>query len=522
MPAGPARRLLSFFALAMACVMLGGCATTGSGGEDGNADRTLTIATSYTIDDLDPVSSGYWGVEFGYVELLMRPQADGEPTPWALSDLQQVDDTTWRLTLNEGIRFRSGRALDGAALAQLLTFAAENTADFGTSSGFATAEATGPLEVALTTTAPSPTMPQLLADEANVPIFDVDAYQRWKDSGAPASALLDAGLYTGPYAVSGLDSQAMTLQPVQDHWSGQPALDGVTLRFVPEATARVQAVQAGEADLALYMASGVARTLEGRQDAYFLSGGATGFQWGLVSRVASPVMQDERVRRAIYAGIDYRAMAEDVLDGLTPPATSVFPPDYPYAVDSQVTDAALATRLLDEAGWLPGPDGIRLRDGRPLTVRIIAGTALPDYVVIAEAMQAQLRPIGIDMQVVTVDDLQAARDGADWEVSLSSSLTSFGGSPDQAITELLTTDGSLNYAGISDAQLDAATAALRSTSDDARRNELLGEIQRILHDRGYYAVAAPRAATVVAGPNWRDYPVPVSNLWVDRTTVPSP
>ena len=68
---------------------------------------------------------------------------------------------------------------------------------------------------------------------------------------------------------------------------------------------------------------------------------------------------------------------------------------------------------------------------------------------------------------------------------------------------------------------ETAVAELRGTADDTRRNELLGDIQRILHDRGYYAVAAPRAVTVVAGPNWREYPVPVSNLWVDRTTAPS-
>lgn len=451
----------------------------------------------------------------------MRAEPDGEPSPWVLSALEPVDDTSWRLTLREGIRFGSGRALDGAALAQVLTWVAENHSDFGTTSSFASAQATGPLEVVLRTEAPSPTMPQLLADEVNVPVFDVDAYERWKASGAPAAALLEAGLYTGPYRVTALDTQAMQLAPVPDYWAGEPALHAVTVRFVPEAAARVQAVQSGEVDIALYMPTSVARTLEGRDDAHFLKGGSTGLVFGLISRVPSPVMQDERVRRAIYASIDYRAVAEDVLQGHAGLARGVFPPSYPYAFETQATDTALAARLLDEAGWAPGADGIRSRDGQPLTVRVLANSSLPDYIPIAEALQSQLRGVGIGVQVVVVDDMQAAREGDGWDVSLSSSLVSFGGSPDQAITELLTTGGGLNYARISDPQLDATVAQLRQTLDTERRHQLLGDVQRLLTDRGYYAVAAQRLLTIVVGPEWRGYQVPVPNLWVNATTAPS-
>lgn len=510
--------------LAVAVLSLTACATTGGAQPDTgptDGDKTVTIATSYSIDDLDPLVNGYWGPEFGYVELLMRPERNGQPSPWVLSALEPVDDLTWRLTLNEGVRFGSGRALDGAALAQLLTWTAQNNATFGATASFASAEATGPLEVLLRTSEPSPTMPNLLADESNVLVLDVDAYEAYKASGAQPAALLEAGIYTGPYRVQSLDTQAAQLVPVADHWAGPPALDRVTVRFVPEAPARVQAVQAGEVDIALYMAASTARTLEGRDDAFYLTGEPSGLVYGLISRVASPVMQDERVRRAIYSAIDYRTLAEDVLQGQAGVATGLFPSTYPYAVDTQVTDPTLAGQLLDEAGWVPGADGVRAKDGQPLTVRLICSTALPDYVTISEAVQSQLRPVGIDVQVVQVDDLTVARDTPDWDVSLSSSLLSFGGSPDQGITDLLSTGGDLDYAGISDPELDALAAELRRTLDSDRRTALLVQIQQLVTARGYYAVATQRVPTLVVGPEWKGYQPPVSNLWVDVTTTPS-
>ncbi|MFC4015294.1 ABC transporter substrate-binding protein [Nonomuraea purpurea] len=490
-------------------------------GVESGAGSKLTIATTYTIDDLDPVTSGYWGVEFGYVELLMRASADGVPTPWVLSKLDAVDDRTWRLTVNKGVTFVNGKPFDAKALAATLAWSAENQSGFSGAANFASAEVTGPLEVTLKTTAPTPTMPNLLADEANVLVMDVEAYKEYKASGKKAEALLDTGLYTGPYKVTSLDVQGAKLTPVDDYWQGEPALDALDVRFVSEATSRAQAVQAGEVDLALYMPVSTARTLQGRSDAYFLQGEPSGLVFGLISRMASPLMQDEAVRRAIYTATDYRAIADDVLQGHAGYAKAVFPPTYPYTLETQVTDLKQAASGLDAAGWAVGDDGIREKDGQRLAIRVLCTPALSDGITIAEAMQSQLEEVGIEVKVVQVDDHGAARKGKDWEVSLSSSLLSFGGSPDQAMSELLASDGTNNYAKIADPKLDSLIAELGKTVDERRRTEILKQIQTLIWDRGYYAVAAQRLLTVVVGPKWKGYRVPVPNLWVDYKTAPT-
>ncbi|GAB3133587.1 ABC transporter substrate-binding protein [Tsukamurella serpentis] len=519
---GVMRRLLTGVAVLLGLTLIASCGSfQGSGGTSGGNGDTLTISTSYAFDDLDPIKSAYWGVEFGYVELLMRPTKTGVPEPWVLSKLEPVDPTTWKLTLNDGVKTANGRAFDGAALAQVLTWSAEQKSRFKRSSNFGSAEVTGPLEVTLKTTRPSPTMANLLADETNVVVMDVDGYQKFRDENKPIDQLMNAGIYSGPYRVTRLDKQGAAMVPVEGYWRGKPALNKIDVRFVTDSTARLQSVQSGEVDIALYMPVSAARVTQGRTDSQFLQGDASGLVFGLISRVPSPVMQDVAVRRAVYRSVDYRQIAEGALQGHAGYAKSVFPPSYSYAVDTQVTDPADAGRELDRAGWAMGPAGVRVKNGQELVVRVLSSPLMPDGVAIAEAMQAQLKPVGIRVQVIQVDDHSAARKGADWDVSLSSSLLSFGGSPDQAMSELLTSTGSVNYAKINDPELDTLIADLGVTAGEAERRALLERIQRMLWDRGYYGVAANRLLTAVVSPKWKNYPVPVSNLWIDYQTAPS-
>ncbi|MDN5725248.1 MAG: ABC transporter substrate-binding protein [Propionibacteriales bacterium] len=516
------RRL--FLSSVVAAAALSGCSFTGSqasrnGGANGT-DRSLTVVTSYVISDLDPKNGGYWGPEFAYIELLMHPQVDGKPTPWVLSRLEAVDDLTWRLTLNEGVTFVNGKAFDADALVRVLTWSKENVTGFSEVANLDEVAADGPLTVTLTTTVATPSMPNLLADESNVLVMDVEGYQQWEKSGEPPAALIEAGIYTGPYQVVTLDGRSAELAPVTDHWQGAPALDRLRVRFVSETTARIQAVQSGEADLALYMPISAARTVAGRTDSFFLEGAPSGLTHALISRVASPVMRDAEVRRAIFEAIDYRAMAQDVLQGHGGHAKGVFPASFPYAIATQTTDPASAAARLDTAGWAPGPDGMRKKDGRNLVVRVLCSSTMPDGVIIAEAVQAQLKGVGIQVKVSQVDDLAAAREADNWDVSLSSSLLSFGGSPDQGLFDLVATGGSYNYAKIGDPELDRLIKELRLTAAEQRRNDILQRVQTVLWERGYYAVAAERLLTVVVGPTWQGYRVPLANLWVNHTTAP--
>ncbi|SDG88155.1 ABC transporter substrate-binding protein [Pseudonocardia oroxyli] len=510
-------------ACAVVLTFAAGCATTGGSEPAPAGPPTLTLATGFAIEDLDPLESGYWGPEFGYVELLMRPERGGDPTPWVLQALTAPSPTTWVLRLREGVTFQNGTALTGAALADLLTFQLAENPDLVAALTGATAAATGPLEVTLTTARPAPNVPAILADESMVPVYDVAAYRAHRDSGAPAADLLTAGLYTGPYVVDSLDGATMQLSPRADHWGGEPALDDLTLRFVPEAGARIQAVQAGEADIALYPPTATARTLTGRDDSYYVTGAATGPTFAFELNQREAPFDDERVRRAVYAGVDYPELADEVMNGLYSAATGLYAESRPWAERTQTFDAARAGALLDEAGWTRTGDGPRTREGRELRFTMLTYPQQPDADTLGLAVQAQLARLGVGVDIRQVPDIEDAVDApTGWQAAIrGQGFISFGGDYLTPLTNLLRTGGPANHTGTSDAELDGLIAELAVTTDTAARDDLLRRIQTLVSSRGYYGYLGMRLPAVVTGPEWRNYPVPISNLWVDARTAPA-
>lgn len=517
----PLRRAVLAAALPL---LLTGCATTGGAAPPGEAaPATLTLATGFAIDDLDPLENGYWGPEFGYVELLMRPERGGEPSPWVLSGLENPEPLTWVLTLNEGISFQNGAALDGEALAALLTYQLTGSPDFAAALPGATVAATGPLEATLTTTRPAPNVPALLADESMVPVYDVAAYQAHVASGAPAADLVGAGLFTAPYVVDSLDGESMQLSPNPAYWDGAPALEDLTVRFVPEVSARIQAVQAGEADIALYPPTASAQTLDGRSDSYFVTGEPTGPTFVLEFNQRAAPFDDPLVRRAVYAAVDYDQLADEVMNGLYSPAIGLYDDARPWAEKTQVTDAAQAGALLDQAGWTREGDGPRTRDGAPLAFTMLSYPQQPDSGTLALAVQSQLAAQGVAVEITQVPDITSVvEQPTGWQASVrGNGFISFGGDYVTPLVNSLRTGGPSNYTGVADPELDALIDRLGVELDTTARDDLLRRIQLRVAGNGYLGYLGIRLPAVVAGPAWRGYPVPISNLWVDATTAPS-
>jgi peptide/nickel transport system substrate-binding protein len=65
-------------------------------------------------------------------------------------------------------------------------------------------------------------------------------------------------------------------------------------------------------------------------------------------------------------------------------------------------DPAAARRVLDEAGWRPGPDGIRVKEGRRLSLELIGWAEVSPAAF--QVIQAQLREIGIDIAIKKAPD----------------------------------------------------------------------------------------------------------------------
>jgi peptide/nickel transport system substrate-binding protein len=510
-------------ALCLVALIASGCSSTSKATATkpttlGNLG-TVTIATSFAIDNLDPLDNGFWGSEFGFGDLLMKPVGHNNLEPWLLQSLTQTAPTVWTLKLRPDINFQNGDPLDADALAATMTYSLANNTSLQPDLPGAKVAVAGPLTVTLATAAPVAAVPSLLANESMFPIYDVAKYLPLK---ATPDALVAAHIYTGPYTVTSLTPGQMELAPTAGYYGPQPTLAHLTIRFVSDPQARILAVEHGEADLALYPPTAAARQLRGHTDAYFLSqqpgDGYGGFR--LVLNLRSAQFGDVKVRQAVLHGIDYSAISGQVMNGHYDTAVGLYPAYLPYALPDQTTDLAAAKRLLDDDGWTTSGSGVRTKDGKTLGFTLLTYPQQPDLGPISLALQAELKDLGVSVQIHQVDDLTSTiKQAGGWDAALDgdSTLDWTATDPVQPLVDNFTTGGNNNYGGISDPQIDQLAKQLVGITDKAAQRTMLEQAQRIIVDQQAYSIyVAIKRDPVVASPRLRSYRVPpAALLWID-------
>jgi peptide/nickel transport system substrate-binding protein len=112
------------------------------------------------------------------------------------------------------------------------------------------------------------------------------------------------------------------------------------------------------------------------------------------------VLGDVRVRQAIELAIDKKALVDKLLFGKTTVASSVIPLGwFAPTLPTSESNPDKAKQLMDEAGWRPGGDGIRVKDG--VRAHIEYGTTTGDALreQTQQVIQEQLRNIGIEVDI---------------------------------------------------------------------------------------------------------------------------
>ncbi|PID86893.1 MAG: hypothetical protein CSB13_02085 [Chloroflexi bacterium] len=525
------RRFIFGIGLAGSAIALGasGCATEKSPGTassskpgdssseagGGSEKKILRLTTGFAISNLIPSKNGFWGNEFGFSELLLRPQPDGNPTDWILQEAVSKDDLTWELTLKDGVHFQNGNPLGAEQLAKLMNYQIENTDSVkGVLSG-AKATAEGDKTVILKTKNPVPDMRNILCDEAYFLMFDLPAYLETKDDNAK---LIAAKIYTGPYVPTEVSDEKLVMVADENYWGGKTGLDGVEVRFVSDAGARLRAVQNDEVDIALYPPTQAAQTLTDDR-AKFNLGEAGGPTFCFYMNERKPVFSDPKVRRAILRMIDYKVLAEDVMQGLYEPSYSFYDPKLSYSVEIWKTDNAEAEKLLTEAGCKKESGAWKLPDGSPLTFEVMTYPQQPDSDALALAIQSQMKKQGVEMSIKQVPSISEALAGNDWTAGMSANGTlSFGGSPISPLKRGYHSKGERNFSKINDPELDAMIEEVEKTMDKQKSDDLLRKIQERIGEFGYNGYTGRRRPGVVVGKRVPNYQPQHALIWVDYKT----
>ncbi len=515
----------SFLILACLMVLLAACApmaTSETVLQQTEEYEPLRFVTSFTIKSLDPVSQGFWLAEYGVAELLMQYRDDGNHYPWLLNSIENVDDLTWVLTLREGLTFQNGKPVDEEAVLAVINRQMELSSSAQSSIPEGTVfEITAPLEITVKTLEPYPRLIPTLASESVFPIYDVEAVEA---VGENFGELAGTGFYTGPFSVVSLDDQALILERNENYWAGRPKLQGVEVRFVSDAQARILAVQNGEADICNYPPTEAKSVVDATDGVNFVYGWPSSGGFRAILNTQESPFDDPAVRKAFNRAIDYAVLANDVMDGVVKQATGFFPEWVPFSIQNQVTDLEQAKQLLDEAGWVVGDDGIREKDGERLSIIMLIYPQQPDLVPISEAIQAQVLEAGIEVEIQLVDSIFDALtdESTVWDVGVTSGGSlSFGGSPEQSLLTYDHSEAYRNWAGHTNPELDALIDELAVTFDSEKRTEILKEFQRVrVEEDPQQFFLTFHTTRFIVNDNYQDYHPGMALYFVHYLTTP--
>lgn len=444
----------------------------GDGGGGGGDTSSITIALGSEPTTLDPQireDGGERAVNDNVYETLLARNADGELEPLLAAEMPtQVDETTWEVTLREGIEFHNGEPLDAATVAASFEriidpeFASEQASFF---EGITAIEAVDDVTVRFTTSGPDPVFPSKLywikvvpAEHSQTADFD------------------ETPIGTGPYRfVAWNRGQEVTLEANTDYWGDAPEIDEVTYRFVSEPGTRLSGLLSGEFDL-------ITNLLPEDVDRAPKHANVLGLEHPvMILNSMEGVTADLRVRQAMNYAVDKEALADSLYGGfaqidqcqILSPSYTGFNEDleaYPY-------DPEQAQQLIQEAG----------AEGATIQLISTAGRWLKDRE-LTEAVAGYWQDAGlnVDVQIFEFDEyLDRLFDRETRAPAI------FVTSSNELLDAARVTASYYNLNGVGASNDDAELAALleeaATETDEEAREELYAQATERACDQAYFA-----------------------------------
>ncbi len=311
------------------------------------------------------------------------------------------------------------------------------------------------------------------------------------------------------------------------YWNaGEPLLDEIVYRVLPDRASAGDALEAGDVDLAAFSAVPLADLARiGKVPGLtVISKGYEALTYQLVVEInhRRKELADLKVRQAIAHAIDRDFVVKTIFLGYAKASTGPVPRYDSQFYTGDVTlypfDVAKANALLDEAGYRKGGDGVRFR------LKLLPAPYFNETKQFGDYLRQALAAVGIDAVIVNHDD--AAHQKAvytDHAFDLAVAPPVFRGDP--AISTTILVQSGIpagvpfsNQGGYANPELDAIIAKASETVDGKARIGLYNDFQRLVAEDlplinvaewGFITVARDTVLNVGDNPRWA-----VSN-WAD-------
>ena len=318
------------------------------------------------------------------------------------------DGLTWTVSIRDDVKFTDGEPLTASDVAFTYNLCVENSSvnDF---TMLKEAVAVDDTTVEFHMNTPFSIWPYTMAIVGIIPehAYDENYGQNPIGSGRYIMKQWDKG-------------QQVIFEANPDYYGDEVKMKKVTVLFMDE-DAALAAAMAGQVDVAHTAASYADQVIDGYSLLQVASVDNRGINLpvGPVEErdgltVGNEVTADIAVRRAINIGIDREEMITNVLGGYGTPAYSVCDKMPWYNSEAQVSyDPDGAKQLLENAGWVPGADGIREKDGVRAAFTVMYNPGDSVRQALAEDLANQCAELGIEVTT----------EGAGWDVAYDKALS---------------------------------------------------------------------------------------------------
>jgi len=307
----------------------------------------------------------------------------------------------------------------------------------------------------------------------------------------------------GPYKFVRLNPGVdLTMEANEQYWRKKPSIKRIVIKGVPDRTTRLAMLKTGEADIAYLMVGVEAQTV--REDpklrlAQVISSAAWWLDFPEQWHPKSP-WADRRVRLATNLAIDKQSINEAERLGLSRLTGSIIPSvmDFALRLDPYPYDAAQAKRLLAEAGY---PNGFDAGDLTPV----------PPFTSFGETVANSLAAVGIKTRVRS---MERATFFESWRTKklrgiIMGASAGLGNAPARLEAFVITT-GTYAYGGHPD--IDDLFRQQAQERDRKKREVMLHQIQRLMHDRVMHAPIFEPATLHGVGPRVEEAAVGLNPL----------
>ncbi len=294
---------------------------------------------------------------------------------------------------------------------------------------------------------------------------------------------------SGPYMVQSYEVNSRLEMVPNPYWfAGKPGLKRITYRIIPSENTLMVSLQTHEIDFYFGAPEQQYRQLRTFEGVTVSAKAFNQFEQLAFDGARAP-FDDVRVRRAVARAIDFGTIARtDYLGVDLPDWGDVFPQSWAYTPqrDPNAYDLASARALLDAAGWKPGPDGIRVRNGVRLAPEMVTVSGVIPRQNAEVFIQQQLRAIGVDAQIHNNPaNIIFAPEGAGGLLASGKfdlAIYAWTKFPDPDDTDTAGPQSippyGANFSRVVDAELGRLQRAAESTYDRPRRKALYAQIER--------------------------------------------